>query len=302
MPAEGIKYVAHNELLTYEEILRIVSVVASQGVEKIRITGGEPFLRKDMPYLIKEISKVKGINKLAITTNATLCKDYIDELIPVGLTDWNISIDSLDRERFHSITRRDSYDTVIDCIHHLLQRPEAKLKLNTVVMKEHNIEDIIPLVEMTREHKMNVRFIEEMPFNGSGNEQASLEWNHKKILSHVQSAHPNINKLKDPKNSTSFNYQIEGFAGSFGIIPAFTRSFCGTCNRLRLTPTGTIKTCLYDKGIFNIKNMIRSGATDTELVLAIKEAIRFKAKDGFEADRIRRGSNSNLSSMAQIGG
>ena len=302
MPAEGIKYVAHNELLTYEEILRIVTVVASQGVEKIRITGGEPFLRKDMPNLIKEISKVKGINKLAITTNATLCKDYIDELIPVGLTDWNISIDSLDKERFHEITRRDSYDTVMDCIQFLLQRPKVKLKLNTVVMKEHNIEDLIPLVEMTREHKMNVRFIEEMPFNGSGNEQAHLEWNQKKILDHIEAAHPNIIKLQDPKNSTSFNYQVEGFAGSFGIIPAFTRSFCGTCNRLRLTPTGTIKTCLYDKGIFNIKNMIRSGATDQELVLAIKEAIRFKAKDGFEADRIRRGSNSNLSSMAQIGG
>jgi cyclic pyranopterin phosphate synthase len=302
MPASGIDYVAHNELLTYEEILRIVTVVASQGVEKIRITGGEPFLRKDMPHLIKEISNVKGINKLAITTNATLCKDYVDELIPVGLTDWNISIDSLNKERFNTITRRDSYDTVIDCIRHLMGRPEVKLKLNTVVMKEHNIEDLIPLVEMTKENKLNVRFIEEMPFNGSGNEQATLEWSQKKILAHIKTAHPNIVKLQDPKNSTSLNYQVAGFKGSFGIIPAFTRSFCGTCNRLRLTPTGTIKTCLYDKGIFNIKNMIRSGASDQDLVLAIKEAIRFKAVDGFEADRIRRSSNSNLTSMAQIGG
>ncbi len=302
MPASGIDYVAHNELLTYEEILRIVTVVASQGVEKIRITGGEPFLRKDMPHLIKEISKVKGINKLAITTNATLCKDYVDELIPVGLTDWNISIDSLDKERFNTITRRDSYDTVIDCIQHLMNRSDVKLKLNTVVMKEHNIEDLIPLVEMTKENNLNVRFIEEMPFNGSGNEQATLEWSQKKILAHIKTAHPNIVKLQDPKNSTSLNYQVAGFKGSFGIIPAFTRSFCGTCNRLRLTPTGTIKTCLYDKGIFNIKNMIRSEASDQDLVLAIKEAIRFKAVDGFEADRIRRGSNSDLTSMAQIGG
>ena len=302
MPAEGIDYIKQKELLTYEEILRIVNVVAAQGVRKIRITGGEPFLRKDLPYLIKSIYKVQGIEKIAITTNATICKPYIDELIPHGLTDWNVSIDSLDKERFFNITRRDQYDTVMDCINYLKDRPEVKLKLNTVVMEKDNIDDIVPIVRLTENSNLSVRFIEEMPFNGSGNEQLVLKWNHVKILEHISQAFEKIHKIPDPKNSTAFNYQVDGFKGSFGIIPAFTRSFCGTCNRLRLTPTGVIKTCLYDQGTFNIKHMIRAGATDPQLLTAISEAIGHKAKDGFEADKMRKNQKLKINSMAQIGG
>ncbi len=302
MPANGIDYIKQSELLSYEEIERIVSVLAKEGVRKIRFTGGEPFLRKDLSYLIKSISKIEGIEKLAITTNATICIKYVDDLIPYGLTDWNVSIDSLDKKRFETITRRDEYETVIDCINYLKADPRIKLKLNTVVMKQHNIDDIIPLVELTQNHSLSVRFIEEMPFNGSGNEQAELVWDHKKILWHITEYFNHVNKIPDPQNSTSFNYQIQDFKGSFGIIPAFTRSFCGTCNRLRMTPTGLIKTCLYDKGTFNVKNMMRAGATDAEVLTAIQEAIRYKSKDGFEADKKRRGGNSTLLSMAQIGG
>ena len=141
-----------------------------------------------------------------------------------------------------------------------------------------------------------------MPFNGSGNEKVTLLWNHTKILEHISQSYAKIHKIPDPKNSTAFNYQVDGFEGSFGIIPAFTRSFCGTCNRLRLTPTGVIKTCLYDQGTFNIKNMIRAGATDQQLLMAITEAIGHKAKDGFEADKIRKSQKLKINSMAQIGG
>lgn len=302
MPEEGINYIQQKELLTYEELLRIITIVASEGVKKIRITGGEPFLRKDLSYFIKSVSKITGIDKIAITTNATLCRDKIDELIPYGLTDWNVSIDSLDKDRFQRITRRDEYDTVIDCINYLKDHSAIKLKLNTVVMENHNINDIIPLVELTKDANLSVRFIEEMPFNGSGTEQAVLKWNHTVIQQHIADHYQQINKLPDPKNSTSFNYQVEGHKGSFGVIPAFTRSFCGSCNRLRLTPTGVIKTCLYDQGTFNIKKMIRSEATDLQVLTAIKEAIGNKAKDGFEADNNRRNNNSAIHSMAQIGG
>lgn len=302
MPAEGINYVKQAELLTYEEILRIVSVVAKDGIKKIRITGGEPFLRKDLPYLIKSISKTPGIEKIAITTNATICKNYVDELIPYGLTEWNVSIDSLDKERFFKITRRDEYDTVLDCINYLKNHPDIRLKLNTVVMEHHNIMDIIPLVNLTKEDDLSVRFIEEMPFNGSGTEQVELKWNYKAILQHIESHFGKATKIPDPKNSTSFNYKIESHKGSFGVIPAFTRSFCGSCNRLRMTPVGIIKTCLYDKGTFNIKKMIRAGATDAHIRTAIQEAIKYKSRDGFEADKKRRGGNSSLLSMAQIGG
>lgn len=302
MPESGIDYIKQKELLTYEELLRIISIVASEGVRKIRITGGEPFLRKDLPYFIKETSKIKGIEKIAITTNATLCKDHIDDLIPYGLTDWNVSIDSLDKENFFKITRRDEYDTVIDCINYLKAHPDVDLKLNTVVMEDHNIDDIIPLVQLTKEDDLSVRFIEEMPFNGSGTEQVHLKWNHKVILEHIKDHFGTLDKLPDPKNSTSFNHQVAGHKGTFGIIPAFTRSFCGSCNRLRLTPVGMIKTCLYDSGTFNIKNLMRAGATDIQVLTAIREAIGHKAKDGFEADQLRRSSNSGIVSMAQIGG
>lgn len=302
MPESGIEYIKQKELLSYEELLRLVSILAKEGLRKIRITGGEPFLRKDLPYFIKQLSQINGIEKLAITSNATLCLEYIDDLIPCGLTDWNISIDSLDKERFYTITRRDEFDTVWSCIQYMMKHPKVQLKLNTVVMEDHNIQDIIPLVELTKSNHLSVRFIEEMPFNGSGIEQAELEWNHLKILNHIEQTYSDINKLKDPRNSTSFNYQIKDFVGSFGIIPAFTRSFCGSCNRLRLTPVGVIKTCLYDKGTFNIKNMMRSDATDLQILTAIKESIAHKAVDGFEADRIRRSGNMGIDSMAQIGG
>jgi cyclic pyranopterin phosphate synthase len=169
-------------------------------------------------------------------------------------------------------------------------------------MEKHNIEDIIPLVELTKTDDLSVRFIEEMPFNGSGNEQARLKWDYKAILKHIENHFKNINKIPDPKNSTSFNYKVVGFEGSFGVIPAFTRSFCGSCNRLRMTPVGIIKTCLYDEGTFNIKKMIRAGATDAHILTAIREAIKHKSKDGFEADKKRRGGNSAILSMAQIGG
>ena len=176
------------------------------------------------------------------------------------------------------------------------------LKLNAVVMEGRNIDDLIPMIEIGMNNNVSIRFIEEMPFNGAGSHYENLKWNHRKILSHIESHFGSVLKLQDPKNSTSFNYKVEGFKGSFGIIPAYTRSFCGTCNRLRLTPQGTIKTCLYDDGIFNLRDLMRAGASDVEIITAVKEAISHKAKDGFEAERSRKKLPSVSESMATIGG
>jgi len=301
MPEEGIDFVKKAELLDYEEIIRLVKLVAKVGVSKIRITGGEPFLRKEIMGLIRSLSRIEGIDKIAITTNGTLTHKYLDELVTLGVTSFNLSIDSIDKDRFNEITRRDYFEQVMECYHLMLSK-NLDLKLNCVVMKDRNIQDIIPMVELSKTDDVSIRFIEEMPFNGNGMHFQKLEWNHNAILDHIKATYPKINKLKDPQGSTSFNYRVDGFKGSFGIIPAYTRSFCGSCNRLRLTPNGTIKTCLYDDGIFNIKDLMRAGATDEQLLTSIKEAIGHKAKDGFEAEQQRK-KNPNISeSMASIGG
>lgn len=301
MPEEGIDFVKKSELLDYEEILRFVGLVANEGVSKIRITGGEPFLRKEIMGLIRSLSEVKGIHKIAITTNGTLTLPYLNELIGLGVDSFNLSIDSLDSGRFKEITRRDYFNQVMECYQAMLIK-NVDLKLNCVVMQGRNVDDIIPMINLGKHEKVSIRFIEEMPFNGVGAQYEKLEWDHKRILSHITQSYLNIEKLEDPQGSTSYNYKVEDFKGSFGIIPAYTRSFCGSCNRLRLTPNGTIKTCLYDDGVFNVKDLMRAGATDEQILTSVKEAIGHKAKDGFEAEKQRRLGLDVSESMATIGG
>ena len=301
MPNEGIDFVKHKQLMTYEELLRLIHVLSANGVSKVRITGGEPFLRKDIMYFIKSLSKIKGIKKIAITTNGTHTLQHLDELMRIGVRNFNLSIDSIDKNRFHDITRRDFFDTVWNCFEEMAKQ-DIDLKLNAVVIKDRNIQDLIPMVKLTKDRKISVRFIEEMPFNGTGAHYQKLEWDYKKILQHIESHFGESLKLQDEKNSTSLNYKIPGHQGSFGIIPAYTRSFCGTCNRIRLTPLGVIKTCLYDEGIFNIKDLLRAGATDEQLLEAIRSAIGQKHKNGFEAEAARKKTPSINESMTTIGG
>ncbi len=301
MPNEGIDFVKQNQLMSYEELLRVASILSKQGVSKVRITGGEPFLRKDIMYFIKSLSEIKGIDKIAITTNGTHTLKYLDELINYGIKSFNLSIDSIDKQRFFDITRRDLFDTVWNCFEEMSKR-DISLKLNAVVIKNRNIEDLIPMVDLTKDKNVSVRFIEEMPFNGTGANYEGLEWNYKKILQHIESHFGKATKLEDEKNSTSLNYKIRGHAGSFGIIPAYSRTFCGTCNRIRLTPMGIIKTCLYDEGIFNVRDLMRAGANDTQLLEAIQSAIGQKYKDGFVAESKRKNLPNISESMTTIGG
>jgi len=301
MPEEGIKFVRKEKLLSFEEMIRIITLLSEEGVNKIRITGGEPFLRKGIMSFLDQLTSIDKIDKVAITTNGTLTTKYLDDLIKMGITSYNLSIDTVDKQRFYDITRRDSFDDVWACYQMMLDR-KVNLKLNAVVMANRNIDDLIPMIKLGMNDNVSIRFIEEMPFNGDGSHYAKLEWDHIKILQHIEDHFGNVIKLEDPKNSTSFNYKVDGFKGSFGIIPAYTRSFCGSCNRLRLTPQGTIKTCLYDDGIFNLRDLLRAGASDTEIITAVKEAVGQKAKDGFEAERSRKKLPTVSESMATIGG
>jgi molybdenum cofactor biosynthesis protein A len=300
MPEEGIEYVPRAELLTYEEMLRIVRIGTSMGITKVRITGGEPFVRKGMIEFLEELAEVPGLKNLHLTTNGTNTKDLIPRLLNLGLKSVNLSMDTLDRDRFLMITRRDVYDEVMSTFHALIDSG-IETKINAVVMDGRNIEDIIPFVHLTRDSPVAVRFIEEMPFNGSGMRSEGLPWHHKRILEEIKRGFPNIEKQIDPAFSTSANYRVPGFKGTVGIIAAYSRTFCGTCNRLRITPQGQLKTCLYDDGIFNIKDLMRQNATDQHVKAALLDAIGHRGKDGWEAESQQR-DRPISESMSTIGG
>ncbi len=301
MPEQGIQYVDRHELLSYDELLRLVRILVGLGVDKVRITGGEPFVRRDMMHLLREMSRIAGIRQINLTTNGTTTAPHVPELKALGIHSVNLSLDTIDRERFFQITRRDVFPQVMETLEALLDHG-IRTKINAVVMEGQNIEDLIPLAELARDKPVDVRFIEEMPFNGEGSHYPVLTWDHRRILEHLRSSFPTIEKIPDPPHSTSYNYRIPGFQGTVGIIAAYSRTFCGTCNRLRITPQGGLKTCLYDNGIFNIKQIMRAGASDAQVEEAFLQALGNRAKDGWEAEKNRNFGLPVTESMATIGG
>ena len=301
MPEEGVNYLPKKELLTFEEIDRLVIILASVGISKIRLTGGEPFVRTDLMALIRRIKSTHGIKELHITTNGTLISPYIAELKQLNIASVNLSLDSLDAKRFLQITRRDEFTKTWNTFE-LLVRHDIPVKINTVVMEGKNIDDIIPLIELTKRYPISVRFIEEMPFNGAGNHYPKLNWTYKKILAHIENHYGVIQKIRDSPNSTAYHYQVPGYAGNIGVIAAFSRTFCGSCNRIRVTAQGVLKTCLYDDGILNIKTLFRSGASDADVIGELKNTFDQRPKDGFEAEANRRVHLPAVESMSTIGG
>ncbi|MEL6923075.1 MAG: GTP 3',8-cyclase MoaA [Bacteroidota bacterium] len=300
MPEEGINYVPRKDLLSYEEMLKLVTLLADMGISKLRITGGEPFLRKDMMKFLEAISKVQGIKEIHITTNGTLTEKLVPQLKQIGIRSVNLSLDSLDPVRFREITRRDELHKVMDTFHALLTH-SIRTKINAVIMNGHNTDDIIPMAMLSKDHPVSVRFIEEMPFNGAGQREVE-PWSFREIHQRLLDTFPGLEKIKDAPFSTSLNYRIPDHLGSVGIIPAYSRTFCGTCNRIRITPQGLLKTCLYDDGVFNIKDLMRAGASDTQVRTAFLEALGNRAKDGFEAERNRNFGLPVSESMSTIGG
>jgi cyclic pyranopterin phosphate synthase len=301
MPEEGIAFLPRQELLTYEEMERIVRVLAGYGVEKVRITGGEPFVRRDLMKFIEKIAAIEGVKKIALTTNGVLTAPHVKRFKSLKIDSVNLSLDSLDPARFFEVTRRNEFEAVMNTLHELI-RCGIDVKINTVVMQGRNEDDLLSMVEMTREMPVSVRFIEEMPFNGSGQHYSDWVWDHRRIIGHIAAHYPTLTKIPDPPHSTSSNYAIEGHLGTVGVIAAFSRTFCGTCNRIRITPQGLLKTCLYDSGIFNVRDLLRAGATDEQLAAAFMDAIGHRAKDGREAEANRFMHRPVTESMATIGG
>jgi len=196
MPSEGINFAKNDKLFTIEELTKLSAIMVAQGITKIRITGGEPFVRKDLMVLL--------------------------------------------------ITRRDQYDVVHNNLIRLITEG-FNVRINFIALDGQNTQDILPILELTKHYNVAVRYLEEMPFNGGSKSFNTIAWDYKRILAYIKEAYPDYYKLQSPKTSTSMNYKIPGFKGSFGVIPSFSRTFCGSCNRLRISATGDVITCLYAK-------------------------------------------------------
>lgn len=299
MPEEGINFSQKDSLFTLEELSYLSKILISQGVDKIRITGGEPFVRKDLMIFLRQLSKMEGLKEISITTNATLIGPHIDELKALGITNINVSMDAINRDTFEKITRRNQYDVVYNNILRLITEG-FNVRINCIALDGQNTQDIIPMLELTKHYDVSVRFLEEMPFNGGSRKFEGITWDYKRILEHIKNAHPDYYMIPSGKASTSMNYKIPGFKGTFGVIPSFSRTFCGSCNRLRITATGDVITCLYAQPCMNIRDILRSDDSGEMVKQQILKAIGSRSKTGFEAQQKYKGVNAN--SMTSIGG
>ena len=300
MPANGIDIVPRKELLTYKEMYRVIRVLTELGVNKVRLTGGEPFARKDFMSFLDMLSYNDLLEEINITTNGALVANHIETLEKLEkIKNINLSIDSLDTHKFAKITRRDVFPEVYKTFE-LLEQSSLNLKLNVVVQSGFNTDEINDFVGLTKDKNIAVRFIEEMPFNGKGQREIGENWNYHKILEEIKSEY-SVTNIVSEKSSTSRNFSIENHIGSIGIIPAFTRTICNDCNRIRITSTGTFKNCLFDDGVFNLRDFIRKGASNDDLKKLFLSLIKEKPENGFVAEANRK-KGSVTESMSTIGG
>jgi len=280
MPADGIALSPKASLMTADEIFSIAQTFVQNGVDKIRLTGGEPLLRKDFPEIASKLAALDVA--LSITTNGILIDRHIDTLKLYGITKINLSLDTLIASKFHSITLRNQFEKVVGNLHLLLNN-DFKVKVNVVLMKGFNENEIVDFVKLTQYLPLSVRFIEFMPFAGN-------EWDRSKmisqneILSELEKNFPSkeIEKLEDEKNFTARTYRIKDFQGDFGIISSITNPFCDGCNRIRLTANGKIKNCLFSNAETDLLTPLRNGESITNL---ISESIKNKRK--FEPEWLR---------------
>lgn len=299
MPSTGLDWLPKKDILSYEEMIVLLRICHSLGISKLRFTGGEPFVRKDFVGLLEEVCSRNWFDKISITTNGVLTSAHIPTLKKLNINSVNLSLDTINRERFIQLTHRDELNAVMDTFHGLIEE-KIKVRVNAVIMENQNEEDMFGLASLASTYPVDVRFIEEMPFNGMS-ERHAIKWSAKNIVHELTSYFPGMSMTESEPNSTSVNYAVPGFKGSIGVIAAYTRNFCGTCNRMRITPNGTMKTCLYDGGVLNLRDLIRSGISDEDISVHITNAIQKRFISGIEAAKHRSGAEAR-ESMATIGG
>lgn len=275
MPEEGIALTPKPHLMTADEIIEIAKTFVQFGVKKIRLTGGEPLVRKDAADIILRLGKL-GVN-LTITTNGILVPNFIETFKEAGIKTVNISIDSLIKEKFNQITRRNYFDSVMQNIDLLLQEG-FRVKLNMVLIQGFNEDEIIDFIALTQHKSIQVRFIEFMPFSGNQWDKSKLV-TYAQVLETVQSNYDfnHIERLVDAPNDTAKNFKIKSYLGSFAIISSVTNPFCSTCNRIRLTADGKLKNCLFSNTETSLLETLRAGGSILPLIqqnLLSKKAVR----------------------------
>ncbi|BFF98575.1 molybdenum cofactor biosynthesis protein 1 [Drosophila madeirensis] len=276
MPADGVPLQPKDKLLTTEEILRLARIFVEQGVRKIRLTGGEPTIRRDIVDLVAEMKALPQLEHVGITTNGLVLTRLLLPLQRAGLDSLNISLDTLQKDRFEKITRRKGWERVIAGIDLAVQlgyRP----KVNCVLMRNFNEDEVCDFVEFTRERPVDVRFIEYMPFSGN-------KWHTDRLISFKETVElirqrwPEFEALPNGPNDTSKAFAVPGFKGQVGFITSMTEHFCGSCNRLRLTADGNIKVCLFGNKEFSLRDAMRSNVSEEDLVDLIGAAVRRKKR------------------------
>jgi cyclic pyranopterin phosphate synthase len=273
MPAEGLPWLERGDVLKFEEIARLIRVLSAMGVHDVRLTGGEPLVRRDFPRLVAMLDEIDDVAEISVTTNGYLLERDAAALVAAGVDRFNVSIDSLQRDRFFELTRRDALPQVLRGLEALASFPEAHpIKVNAVAIRGFTEQEVIPFAEMARRTPYEIRFIEFMPLDGD------RSWNRDRVLTGeeiravIDAVYP-LEPLKRERHATARVYRFADGDGRIGFINPVSEPFCGDCNRIRLTADGRLRTCLFSLNETDLRGPMRAGADDRELELIIRRAV-----------------------------
>jgi cyclic pyranopterin phosphate synthase len=300
MPAEGLEWLGRDQILSFEEIARLVRVLAQLGVDEVRLTGGEPLVRRDLPVLVGMLSGIEGVRDLSLTTNGVLLDRYAAPLVAAGLRRINVSLDTLNHVRFAEIARRDALDAVLRGLEEAERHPELRpIKVNCVAVKGFTESEVPALAELARRKPYVVRFIEFMPLD------ADEAWREDDVLTGgeiraiIEEHHGPLVEVPAKASSTARRFRFADGAGEVGFVNPVSEPFCSSCDRIRLTADGQLRTCLFSRREWDLKTPLREGATDGELIDLLRFAVRHKElKHRINDPGFVRASRS----MSQIGG
>lgn len=295
MPEGGVDLMPHEEILSLEEIARIVRILAPMGLKKVRLTGGEPMIRKNLTKLVRDIAKTPGIETVAMTTNGVLFADRVMDFMEAGLTHVNISLDTMNADTFSGITGKNEYGKVLKSIVES-QKAGLTVKINCVPCREFNEKDLVNVATLARDYPVDVRFIELMPI-GCGVQFTGIPGD--EVLELLSKVYGKAKRLMRGSVDGPANYvQFEGFQGRIGLINPMSHQFCSQCNRIRLTADGRLKLCLYHKDGMDLKKLLREGSSDEVIKGAIESALLVKP----EKHQFGNQANQDTRKMSQIGG
>lgn len=285
MPLDKYEWIDKKEILTFEEIARLATLFVSLGVEKIRLTGGEPLVRQNLDRLVGKLSAIQGLKDLCLTTNGALLADNVQLLKAAGLRRINVSLDSLDRDKFRQITKRGDLNNVLEGIFAAKSHGLHPIKLNAVIERGVNDDDILPLVEFSREHGFAMRFIEYMDVGNANNWTSEKLVPKKEMIAKIHSRYPLKEIGRAQGSAPSVDYEFVDGRGDIGVIASVTEPFCSSCTRARITADGKIVTCLFSETGHDVKALLRSGASDEE-ILKLLGSIWLTRADRYSLDRL----------------